>query len=33
LAMLKELSGKKPETLVRSRRQKFVEMGTRGLAA
>jgi len=32
-AMLKELSGKKPETLVRSRRQKFVEMGTRGLAA
>ena len=31
--MLKELHGKKPETLVRDRRQKYLDMGTRGLAA
>ncbi len=31
--MLKELSGKKPETLIRDRRQKFLDMGTKGLAA
>ena len=31
--MLKELSGKKPETLIRDRRTKFVEMGSKGLAA
>jgi acetyl-CoA carboxylase carboxyl transferase subunit alpha len=32
-AMLKELSGKKPETLIRDRRTKFIEMGSKGLAA
>ncbi|NHB76385.1 acetyl-CoA carboxylase carboxyltransferase subunit alpha [Rhodobacter calidifons] len=32
-AMLGELSGKKPETLVRERRQKFLDMGSKGLAA
>ena len=32
-AMLKELSGKEPEALVRDRRQKFLDMGTKGLAA
>ena len=32
-AMLGELSGKKPEALVRDRRQKFLDMGARGLAA
>ena len=32
-AMLKELAGKKPEALIRDRRQKFLEMGTKGLAA
>jgi len=32
-AMLKDLAGKKPEALIRDRRQKFVEMGTKGLAA
>lgn len=32
-AMLKELSGKKPETLVRDRRAKFLDMGAKGLAA
>ncbi len=32
-AMLKELSGKKPETLIRDRRQKFLDMGAKGLAA
>ena len=32
-AMLKELSGKKPEALVKDRRQKFLEMGSKGLAA
>ena len=31
--MLKELSGKKPEVLVKERRQKFLDMGTKGLAA
>ena len=32
-AMLKELTGKKPETLIRDRRTKFIEMGSKGLAA
>ncbi|MFZ9949007.1 MAG: acetyl-CoA carboxylase carboxyltransferase subunit alpha [Gemmobacter sp.] len=32
-AMLKELAGKKPEALIRDRRQKFLEMGAKGLAA
>jgi acetyl-CoA carboxylase carboxyl transferase subunit alpha len=32
-AMLKELTGRKPEALVRDRRQKFLDMGTKGLAA
>ncbi|WP_128513883.1 acetyl-CoA carboxylase carboxyltransferase subunit alpha [Tabrizicola thermarum] len=32
-AMLGELSGKKPETLIRERRQKFLDMGSKGLAA
>ena len=32
-AMLKELSGKKPSELVRDRRQKFLAMGDKGLAA
>lgn len=32
-AMLKELSGKKPDALIRDRRQKFVDMGSKGLAA
>lgn len=31
--MLKELSGKKPDWLVKDRRQKFLDMGTKGLAA
>jgi acetyl-CoA carboxylase carboxyl transferase subunit alpha len=31
--MLKELAGKKPEALVKDRRQKFLDMGTKGLAA
>ena len=31
--MMKELGGKKPETLVKDRREKFLEMGTKGLAA
>ncbi len=31
--MLKELSGKKPETLIKDRRQKFLDMGSKGLAA
>ncbi len=31
--MLKELSSKKPEALIRDRRQKFLDMGTKGLAA
>jgi acetyl-CoA carboxylase carboxyl transferase subunit alpha len=32
-AMLGELSGKKPEALVKDRRQKFLDMGSKGLAA
>ncbi|MFN3293110.1 MAG: acetyl-CoA carboxylase carboxyltransferase subunit alpha [Gemmobacter sp.] len=32
-AMLKDLVGKKPETLIRDRRQKFLDMGSKGLAA
>ena len=31
--MLKELSGKKPDALIKDRRQKFLEMGSKGLAA
>lgn len=31
--MLKDLSGKKPEALIRDRRTKFIEMGSKGLAA
>jgi len=32
-AMMKELSGKKPEALIKDRRQKFLDMGAKGLAA
>ncbi|MFN3578684.1 MAG: acetyl-CoA carboxylase carboxyltransferase subunit alpha [Tabrizicola sp.] len=32
-AMLGELSGKKPEALIKDRRQKFLDMGKKGLAA
>ena len=32
-AMLKELSGKKPETLIKERREKFLAIGSKGLAA
>ena len=32
-AMLGELSSKKPEALVKDRRQKFLDMGSKGLAA
>ena len=32
-AMLKELTGKKPEALIKDRRQKFLDMGSKGLAA
>ncbi|MBL4928280.1 acetyl-CoA carboxylase carboxyltransferase subunit alpha [Fuscibacter oryzae] len=32
-AMLKELVGKKPEVLLKDRRQKFLDMGAKGLAA
>ena len=32
-AMLKELSGKKPSTLISDRREKFLDMGAKGLAA
>ena len=32
-AMLKDLAGKKPEALVKDRRQKFLDMGSKGLAA
>jgi acetyl-CoA carboxylase carboxyl transferase subunit alpha len=32
-AMLGELAGKKPEALIRDRRQKFLDMGSKGLAA
>ena len=31
--MLKELAGKKPDLLVKERRQKFLDMGSKGLAA
>ena len=31
--MLKELSGKKPDALIKDRRQKFLDMGAKGLAA
>ncbi len=31
--MLKELSGKKPAELVKDRRDKFLAMGAKGLAA
>ncbi|MDZ4134595.1 MAG: acetyl-CoA carboxylase carboxyl transferase subunit alpha, partial [Paracoccaceae bacterium] len=31
--MLKELSTRKPEALIKDRRQKFIDMGTKGLAA
>ncbi len=31
--MLKELSGKKPDALIKDRRQKFLDMGSKGLAA
>lgn len=32
-AMLKELTGKKPDFLIKDRREKFLDMGTKGLAA
>jgi acetyl-CoA carboxylase carboxyl transferase subunit alpha len=32
-AMLDEMKGKKPDTLIRERRQKFLDMGSKGLAA
>jgi acetyl-CoA carboxylase carboxyl transferase subunit alpha len=32
-AMLRELQGKKPDALIRDRRAKFIDMGTKGLAA
>lgn len=32
-AMLRELSGKKPDALIKDRREKFLVMGTKGLAA
>ncbi len=32
-AMLKELSGKKPDALIKDRREKFLDMGAKGLAA
>ena len=32
-AMLKELSGKRPDALIKDRRQKFIDMGSKGLAA
>jgi hypothetical protein len=32
-AMLKELSGKKPDALIKDRRAKFIDMGSKGLAA
>jgi acetyl-CoA carboxylase carboxyl transferase subunit alpha len=31
--MLKELQGRKRDQLVKDRRQKFLDMGTKGLAA
>ncbi len=32
-AMLKDLSGKKPDALIKDRRQKYLDMGSKGLAA
>jgi len=32
-AMLKELAAKKPDALIKDRRQKFIDMGSKGLAA
>jgi acetyl-CoA carboxylase carboxyl transferase subunit alpha len=32
-AMLKDLAGKKPDALVKDRRQKYLDMGSKGLAA
>ena len=32
-AMLKEMAGKKPEVLIKDRREKFLDMGAKGLAA
>ena len=32
-AMMKELSGKKPDFLIKDRREKFLDMGAKGLAA
>ena len=32
-SMLKDLNGKKPEKLIKDRRQKFLDMGSKGLAA
>ncbi len=32
-AMLKELTGKKPDALIKDRRQKYLDMGSKGLAA
>ncbi len=31
--MLRELSGRKPDTLIKDRREKFLDMGSKGLAA
>jgi acetyl-CoA carboxylase carboxyl transferase subunit alpha len=31
--MLKDLAGKSPSALIKDRRQKFLEMGVKGLAA
>jgi acetyl-CoA carboxylase carboxyl transferase subunit alpha len=31
--MLKDLSGKKPDALINDRRTKFIDMGSKGLAA
>jgi acetyl-CoA carboxylase carboxyl transferase subunit alpha len=31
--MLKDLSSKKPDALVKDRRQKYLDMGSKGLAA
>ena len=32
-AMLKELAGKKPDAIIKDRREKFLSMGAKGLAA
>jgi acetyl-CoA carboxylase carboxyl transferase subunit alpha len=32
-AMLGDLNGMKPDALIKDRRQKFIDMGTKGLAA